>query len=67
MPIVQIALLEGRPPEKKHKLLTAVSGAVAESLEIPIDRVRVYLVEMSKDQLAIGGVPVAQMEEELKV
>ena len=64
MPIVQIALFEGRSREKKHKLLESVSRAVAESLEVPIERVRVYLVEFGKDDLAIAGVVAAKAEQQ---
>jgi len=61
MPIVQISLIRGRSPEKKRKLLTSVSTAVAESLEIPIERVRVYLLEVGKEDIAIAGVPASEL------
>ncbi|WP_020206163.1 2-hydroxymuconate tautomerase family protein [Cupriavidus sp. WS] len=45
MPIALIKILEGRSPEKKRRLVESVSRAMAESLEMPIDDVRVLLDE----------------------
>jgi len=41
MPIALIKILEGRSPEKKRRLIESVSQAMATSLEMPIDGVRV--------------------------
>jgi len=55
MPWVTINLMEGRDRTTKEKLHTAVAAAVAESLGLPIDRVRVQLVEMDSEDHSIGG------------
>jgi 4-oxalocrotonate tautomerase len=60
MPIVQIHLLSGRSPEKKARLLTAVTQAVVESLDVPPSSVRVILSEMPHEHFAIGGVPASR-------
>ena len=46
---------EGRSKEIKRTLIQAVSKATAESLEIPIERVQVYINNVSKDDWGIKG------------
>ena len=55
MPIVRIEMLEGRPPELKERLLGSVTEAVAGTLDIPAERVRVLLYELSPRHWAVGG------------
>ena len=55
MPIVKIDLLEGRPIEKIETMISAVSEAVASSLDAQIDTVRVIVNEMKPHQYGVGG------------
>jgi len=55
MPIALIKIIEGRSAEKKRKLIESVSRAMAESLEMPIDGVRVLLDEYPADRWGRGG------------
>jgi 4-oxalocrotonate tautomerase len=57
MPLVQVTMVAGRTVEQKHKLIAAVSQAVADSLDTPIERVRVAIYEVSADEWGIGGLP----------
>jgi 4-oxalocrotonate tautomerase len=57
VPFVQVTLVSGRTPEQKHALIRAISQAVADSLDTPLDRVRVAIYEVSGDEWGIGGVP----------
>ena len=59
MPMVQVTMLEGRSVEQKHALIREVSEAVARTVNVPLDRVRVALYEVSADDWGIGGVPVS--------
>ncbi|MGQ7938383.1 2-hydroxymuconate tautomerase family protein [Paraburkholderia sp. D1E] len=59
MPIALIKILEGRSPEKKRRLIESVSQAMAESLEMPIDGVRVLVEEVPPDCWGRGGKTVA--------
>jgi 4-oxalocrotonate tautomerase len=57
MPLVYINLMEGRPPEKIEKMITAVSDAISTSLEAPLDTIRVMVYEMQPHQYGVGGKP----------
>lgn len=56
MPLVHIDLMGGRPAEQIEGMITAVSETVAESLQAPIETVRVVVNEMEPHQYGIGGV-----------
>jgi 4-oxalocrotonate tautomerase len=59
MPFVQVTMVAGRTRQQKHDMIAAVSAAVAQSLDTPVDRVRVAIYEVSVDDWGIGGVPYA--------
>lgn len=60
MPIVNIDLLEGRSIEQKSQLIKAVSNAIADSIDVPIERVHVILRDMSPHACGNGGKTVAE-------
>ena len=62
MPIVQIILLPGRTPRKKEELIKNVTNAIADTLEIPKDRVHIVLNEIPKENIGDGGVPLSQKD-----
>ena len=55
MPIAVLNILEGRSVEKKRRLIESVSQAMADALEMPIDRVRVLVQEYPHDAWGRGG------------
>ncbi|MDZ7809446.1 MAG: 4-oxalocrotonate tautomerase [Arhodomonas sp.] len=55
MPIAQVSILEGRPKEKRVELIRRVTDAIAESLEVPAERVRVIVQEVPLEHWGIGG------------
>jgi 4-oxalocrotonate tautomerase len=59
MPIALIKILEGRSVEKKRKLIESVSQAMADSLEMPLDGVRVLIEEVPPELWGRGGKTVA--------
>ena len=61
MPIVQILLLPGRTPEKKEELIRKVTDAIAETLQIPKDRVLIALHELPKENFGSGGIPLTKL------
>ena len=62
MPIVQISLLPGRTPEKKGELIKNVTNAIADTLQIPKDRVHIVLNEVPKENIGYGGVPLSKAD-----
>jgi 4-oxalocrotonate tautomerase len=57
MPLVYINLMEGRPPERIENMITAVSEAIAGSLDADINTVRIMVNEMAPHQYGVGGKP----------
>ncbi|RID88212.1 4-oxalocrotonate tautomerase [Peribacillus asahii] len=63
MPFIQIKILEGRPPEKKERLIREVSDLVADVLEAPVENVRVLIEEMPAAHWGIAGESVKKRKE----
>lgn len=61
MPFVSINLLEGRPPELLERLIADVSAVVSDTLDTPIDRVRVMIHEVPPHLWGIGGTPASRI------
>ena len=55
MPIALIKIIEGRSPDKKRRLIERVSKAMADSLELPVEAVRVLLHEYPAGHWGRGG------------
>jgi 4-oxalocrotonate tautomerase len=60
MPLVQVTMREGRPPEKIRKMISAVTAAVAESLDAPLESIRVIVTEVPATHWAAGDVTLAE-------
>ncbi|XPV69568.1 MAG: 2-hydroxymuconate tautomerase [Halarcobacter sp.] len=61
MPIATINIIEGRDDEKKEKLIEKVTLAIHESLDAPIETIRVILNEMPKQHYGIAGKSVKKL------
>ncbi|MDD1983501.1 MULTISPECIES: 2-hydroxymuconate tautomerase [Pseudomonas] len=61
MPIAQLYIIEGRTDEQKETLIRQVSEAMANSLDAPLERVRVLITEMPKNHFGIGGEPASKV------
>jgi 4-oxalocrotonate tautomerase len=57
MPLVQVTLIEGRPPERVRELIAAVTEAVVRTLDAPAASVRVIVGEVPASHWGVGGVP----------
>jgi len=55
MPLAQISIAAGRSPEAITRMAKAVSAAIAESLDAPLETVRVLVTEVSADRWFAGG------------
>jgi 4-oxalocrotonate tautomerase len=63
MPIIQIQIMEGRPPEKVKSLIQRVTDTVAEELDSPKERIRVLVTEIPKTHWGIAGVPASDRQD----
>jgi 4-oxalocrotonate tautomerase len=57
MPLIQVTMVEGRTTEQKHALIRNLSESMAETLDVPLERIRVAIYEISADEWGIGGTP----------
>jgi 4-oxalocrotonate tautomerase len=64
MPLVHVDLMEGRSPERIAAMIRSVSEAIADSLEAPIDSVRVVVNQMAPHEYGVGGKPWPEVFEE---
>ncbi len=55
MPLIQVTMVEGRTTQQKEALIANLSASAAETLDVPIDRVRVAIYEVGADSYGIGG------------
>jgi 4-oxalocrotonate tautomerase len=60
MPLIEIHLLEGRTDEQKKALLAAVTRAVHESINAPLETIRVWVQEFSSKEYMAAGVLAAE-------
>jgi len=56
MPFLNIQLMKGRTIEQKRDLVSSVTKAVCESLDVTPKKVRIVLLEMNEEDCATGGV-----------
>jgi 4-oxalocrotonate tautomerase len=61
MPIAQLYIVEGRSDEQKETLIQDVSAAMARSLDAPMERIRVIITEMPKQNFGIAGQSVKKL------
>jgi 4-oxalocrotonate tautomerase len=60
MPIIDVKILEGRPPEKINELISNITDTVSETLDAPKQNIRVLVTEMPKTHWGIAGVPASE-------
>jgi 4-oxalocrotonate tautomerase len=61
MPIANIQILEGRPPEAKQALIRSVTAAIVEALKVKPESVRVIIQEIPPEHWGIGGVSAKEL------
>jgi len=55
MPFITIEMVEGRTPEQKRELVEKITKVVSETVNVPADRVFIFLEDLKKDHYAKGG------------
>ncbi len=64
MPIIEVTLTEGRSPEKKRRLISALTQAVVDAEVAPKEAVRVIIREIPPEHFAAGDVTLAERQKE---
>jgi phenylpyruvate tautomerase PptA (4-oxalocrotonate tautomerase family) len=59
IPLIRLALMEGRPVEVLHRVMAEMSAVTARVLGGDPQRVRVQIDHVAPDRWAIGGVPAS--------
>ncbi len=62
MPLVQISLAAGRPPDQIRRLIAEVHDAVVRATSTDPARVRVLVQELPQTHWAAGGVTLAERD-----
>ncbi len=55
MPIVEFHIAEGRSPELKQELCSAVTEAIVRILDVPEDNVRIIIREIAIENFSVAG------------
>lgn len=63
MPLVEITLVAGRPPQRIRELVHQVHEAVRTSLDAPPANIRVIVREVPPEHWAVGDVTKAEQQE----
>ena len=61
MPFIQVTMIEGRTVEQKRALVAGLAHAAVEALDVPLERVRVAIYEVSGDDWGIGDKTYAEV------
>jgi 4-oxalocrotonate tautomerase len=61
MPIANIQILQGRGPDMKASLIRAVTDAIADTLEVKPESIRVILQEVPAEHWGIGGISAKEL------
>jgi len=62
MPIVQLQILEGRSEEKIAEVIENVTNTISETLDAPIESIRVIVTEIPKTHWGKAGVPISKVQ-----
>lgn len=66
MPIIEMHLMEGRTPQQKKKAAVAMTKALAESLEVNEESVRILITEHDKAGFFVAGMSMDERAALLK-
>ena len=64
MPNLNVYLLEGHSSEEKSALLRRMTDVVEMTLSAPKSSIRIFLVELSRAHVCVGGVMLSAAEQE---
>ena len=63
MPNLNIYVVEGFAAEQKTALLKGMTDAVVETIGAPRESVRIFLIELAKAHVCVGGTLLSELEQ----
>jgi len=60
MPIIHVNLLEGRPKEKVAEVIENITKTVSETLDAPVESIRVLVTEILQTHWGRAGKPISK-------
>ncbi len=60
MPLIEVTLVEGRRPDQLRALIAGLTRAAVETVDAPVDSVRVVIREVPATHWAAGDVTIAE-------
>jgi len=63
VPLVEVSIVAGRPPERVRDMIAAVHTAVHSTLGVPEETIRVIVREIPAEHWAVGGVTKAEAQQ----
>lgn len=58
MPYIHVTLASGRTPDAKRKLMASITEAVHETIDAPLESIRVWITEVPPEEMSTGGIPL---------
>jgi len=59
MPIIHVNMMEGRPKEKVAEVIENITKTVSETLDAPVESIRVLVTEIPATHWGKAGKPVS--------
>ena len=60
MPLIEVTMVEGRTPDQVRALISALTQAAVETVDAPLESVRVVVREVPSTHWAAGDVTIAE-------
>ena len=60
MPLIEVTMVEGRTPQQVRALISALTRAAVETVDAPVESIRVVVREVPTTHWAAGDVTIAE-------
>ena len=60
MPLIEVTMVEGRTPHQVRALVSALTRAAVETVDVPVESIRVVVREVPATHWAAGDVTIAE-------
>lgn len=63
MPLLQVLIMEGRPPELKEKLIEELTSTISDTLSVKPESVRILVQEFPTSHWGVAGMSAKKRDE----